>query len=607
MKFIKLFSTTITIALAVATIPAPAMDRSHGSATSAVPATSFADQAQTVRALILAHEITDEAFIKSTQDRVIQRDLSINYPQLNESITKYGLGKAGQDTKHSVMALTTVPTSTAATAPSPFNTLRRWATTTPGNMARANGVDELRLKLVDIPAPAAGAGVRPSSSAQSRATEKDKSVRCKVWTPEKMQYGKQFSFSNKQKDFAALFFALGKESSPLQKYGFDQGESIKYGDADPRLKNIVCDYLDADFHCCDTFGVERGGHKGWVRALSSHASGLIVSGSSNDGIIRLLCIDRSNKLPSLECCDAFKATRGALDTVNALCFHPSGLIIAGLSDGAIKLLRIDRSTKTPSLKLCDTFDATIAEHRPAAVDALCVHPSGLIVAGSHVGLICIFDIDRSNELPSLKFCDSLYEKSNGYGETNVLCVPSSNLIIAGLSDSVIKLLRIDKSTQTPSLKLCDTFDATSGVYGDTVNALCFHPSGLIVAGLSDGPSQLLRIDKSTELSSPKLRNAFDDKKGGHSGRVSALYSSPSGLIVSGSREGTISILNIDRSSEPPSLTIYDAFDNKKGGHTSIVCALCSHPSGLILSGSWDSTIKVWASTAYLLRNCRRHR
>ncbi|XP_026990269.2 phospholipase A-2-activating protein [Tachysurus fulvidraco] len=124
--------------------------------------------------------------------------------------------------------------------------------------------------------------------------------------------------------------------------------------------------------------------------------------------------------------------------------------------------------------------------------------------------------------------------------------------------------------------------------------------GLVTAGFPDGAFVSASRDKTAKVWMPNL----SEKRGfiemhcmnGHTNYVSCVCiispneTYPHGLIATGSNDNNICIFSMDR--PDPLLTLR--------GHNNTVCSLSAGNFGTLLSGSWDTTAKVWLNNRCMM-------
>lgn len=122
--------------------------------------------------------------------------------------------------------------------------------------------------------------------------------------------------------------------------------------------------VDKSRSCVATLDETNGGHRGWVRSVAFHPTGLFLVTGSNDNTVKLWQLSYDSDSMSATCVATLNESNGGhSDWVLSVVFHPSApLFASGSKDKTVKLWRMsgDRDMKVTCVA---TLDESNGGHR----------------------------------------------------------------------------------------------------------------------------------------------------------------------------------------------------------------------------------------------------
>ncbi len=296
------------------------------------------------------------------------------------------------------------------------------------------------------------------------------------------------------------------------------------------------------------------GHLEAISSVAVSPDGTLIAsaggeplGRGRDNTIRLWDAATGEQLAVLE---------GHDSVVSAIAFGAGGDVLASASaDSTIRLWDVAR--REPVMP-------PLTEHR-ALLLALAIAPDGQVMAsGGGDGSLVLWDVASGDVLAGPLF-------GHTGGILDLAFSPDGATLASGGEDGLIQLW--DVSAAEPS-------GVTIHAHDDVVTRLAFSPDGtLLASGSRDETIRLWDWRSNTMVGQPLI---------GHARRITALAFHPSGdLLASGSQDATIRLWDV-----AAGRTIGQPF----AAHEDWVADLAFSPAGVLVSGSWDTQIMVWAAS-----------
>jgi serine/threonine protein kinase len=291
------------------------------------------------------------------------------------------------------------------------------------------------------------------------------------------------------------------------------------------------------------------GHTSWVRSVVIHPDGKTVASGGGDRTIKIWDLATNMMLQTLV------ANTG---WVRALAVSPDGQTLASChNDRQVVLWHWETGDRLQTLDGHSDWARTV-----------CFSPHGQYLAsGSQDKTIRLWDLSTGKTMHMLS--------GHTHWVIAVAFSPDGQTIVSSSRDKTIRLWH----TQTGTL-----IHVLEG-HQDTVNAIAVSPNGRILASASDD-----RTIRLWSLATGKLKQVLTH----HEGAVNTLAISADGTtLISGSQDTTIKLWSLEAGTLLHSLA----------GHTNWVWSVAisappqsaasdTHKS-LIVSGSWDATVKIW--------------
>lgn len=346
-------------------------------------------------------------------------------------------------------------------------------------------------------------------------------------------------------------------------------------------------------------------HQGPVQAVAIASGQKILATGSNDQTIKLWNLaplwqnssqNHGGEPPKTE--KLLIATlRGHTDRVRTLAISADGLTLAsGGNDHTIKIwdlsphnnLNQDHSINS---ERSTYLKSTLTEHL-GAIYALAFLPNqNLLISGSADWTIKIWDLSTNQVIKTLE---------GHQGSIRALAVsPDGHTLVSGSTDGTVRVW--DLKTLTLQHTLIG--------HTDLVRTVAISPDGqLIASGSWDKTIKLWTLSPQTKAdlknhhqsNSPKLIGTLT----GHQEYINSLAFTPDGqMLISGSDDNTIKIWQLHLSDSKPSVKPEELASVKATltDHNTDILSLAvsdkhwqfpaSYP--LLVSGSWDSQIKIW--------------
>jgi len=326
------------------------------------------------------------------------------------------------------------------------------------------------------------------------------------------------------------------------------------------------------------------GHTSWVRAVAVLPDGRVVSGST-DQTLQVWDVQSERTLTTL---------RGHSDPVRAVAVLPDGRLVSGSDDKTLRVWDV-QSERTSTLQ---------AHSDP--VRAMVVLPDGRL-SGSTDDRLRVWDVHSGQVLQTLRMWDGQLRpdltNSRHSGPVRALAVQPDGRLVSGSYDGEVRVWDV-------------TTEKTLGTLGGRsvpVNAVAVLSDGRLVSGSDDKTVRVWEVTPqkiATQTGHLPLKNAKAvriwnvcwDKptKGddffdwelmmvtlttleGHTGPVRAIAVLPNGCVVSGSDDTTLRVWDVETAQTVATLQ----------GHESSVVAVAALSDGRVASGSHDGLVAVW--------------
>ena len=198
--------------------------------------------------------------------------------------------------------------------------------------------------------------------------------------------------------------------------------------------------VDKSRSCVATLDATNGGHRGWVRSVAFHPTGLFLATGSNDNTVKLWQLSYECDSMSATCVATLNESNGGhSDWVLSVVFHPSATLFAsGSKDKTVKLWRMsdDEDMKVTCVA---TLDESNGGHRDS-VRCVAFHQATLFLASSsNDHTVKLWQLSPEG---SSATCMATLDKNNGGHSNHVTCVafhPSAPILATSSQDNSAKL------------------------------------------------------------------------------------------------------------------------------------------------------------------------
>ncbi|XGV96093.1 MAG: protein kinase [Leptolyngbya sp. BL-A-14] len=293
-------------------------------------------------------------------------------------------------------------------------------------------------------------------------------------------------------------------------------------------------------------------HSSWVRSVVIHPDGKSFASGSGDRTIKLWDL-ATGKLRHTIAANA--------GWIRAIAVSPDGRLLASCNNDR-RLMLWDWETGKRLLTLDDHTDW---------VRAVCFSPQGqMLASGSQDKTVRLWTLATGSVMRVLT--------GHTHWVIAIAFSPDGRVIASGSRDKTIRLW----DTKTGAL-----IRVLEG-HQDAVNAIVISADGrLLISASDDGTIRLW--DVST--------GALSQILSAHKGAVNALAIAPDGItLVSGSQDMTIKLWSLNTGTLLHSLTGHTNWVWSVAVGADVLASANGLPKAVIVSGSWDSTVKVWQQT-----------
>ena len=285
--------------------------------------------------------------------------------------------------------------------------------------------------------------------------------------------------------------------------------------------------------------------------------------------------------------------RGHTGRVRALAISSDSQTLAsGSNDNTIKLWNLAPEGETGGYARNDSppyLRSTLTDH-VGAVYALAFLPDrNILISGSADWTIKIWDLTTQQTIKTLR---------GHQGSIRALAVSADgHTLVSGSKDGTVKVWDLNTRRLKQTLRGHD----------NVVRTVAISPDGQTIAsGSWDRTIKIWRLEPPKEIgdSNQELKESrfLSKTLKGHRGSVNSLVFSPDGqTLISGSDDNTIKIWQLDLGKPNPNseelVSVRATLTNHSGDILSLAVSAehgqDSYSNPLIVSGSWDKTVKIW--------------
>ena len=288
------------------------------------------------------------------------------------------------------------------------------------------------------------------------------------------------------------------------------------------------------------------GHTGEITALAVSPDGYFFASGSSDRTLKLWDV-ATGQLVHTFAGRSLWSRHGHRGCINALTFSPDGhLLISGSDDGTIKLWDLANQT------CIETIDG-----HEWGVDALARSPQGsMLVSGGGDGGISLWDLDTGKLILRL---------GKHRDRVNAIVWSQDQQAIASASDdTTIRLWDLQRQ------QLVHLFSGHSA----SVRALAFSPNGqMLISGSDDKTLKFWQLERGELLTTVAA----------HADAIAALtVDAEAQLLASASADHTVKLWDLVARRRVATLR-----------HDWSLSVIAFTPSGLLISGSRDETLRIW--------------
>ncbi|KAF9548752.1 hypothetical protein EC957_005686 [Mortierella hygrophila] len=333
-----------------------------------------------------------------------------------------------------------------------------------------------------------------------------------------------------------------------------------------------------------------GGQGGVVSSIAVSPDGQQLATGGADKLVRLWF---SDSLSPSHCLP------GHIDAVTCLAYSPDGSMLAsGSSDKTVRLWDTSSGNNTSALK-----------GHTDSISGIAYAPNGQhFVSGSNDTTVCVWDVSTEKSLAMLTYHTDrvssvayspdgefivsaswdltvrIWRSFSPFDQVSVL--RGATKIITGLSVSPAGL-QVAACCNDKTVRLWDTSRSVSGTFArETVTEANGHIGGVSAIAISHDGQQLATggYDTTIRICDPTTGHSLGAPLRAHKRLVAAVAFSPTAqVLVSASWDHTIHLWDTER--HKLSKVIH--------GHLASVTSLAFLPSGYLISGSADWTIRLW--------------
>jgi len=269
------------------------------------------------------------------------------------------------------------------------------------------------------------------------------------------------------------------------------------------------------------------------------------------------------------------------------------VLASGSKDKTIKIWQ----QKYGQFKHIQTLDHESRGHTGWVISIAC-NKDGLLASGSHDKTIKIWQPNTNGTFEHIQTID---QNSGGHtGWVMSIAFNKEGLLVSGSRDRTIKIWKPNKNWKQNQKKPFEhiqtiDYDSSWGHIGP-VKSIAFNKDGLLASGSHDRTIKIWKPN--TDGKFEHIQTIDYDSSWGHTGWVMSIAFNKDGLLASGSWDNTIKIWKSNKNwkqNQKKPFEHIQTLDQTSGGHTDYITLIAFNKDGLLVSASFDKTIKIWKS------------